>query len=205
MPTSSLLWRVPMLAATPPAPDSADHALHLTAAFAGFAAYALMVGTVVWGVFTATGAARRSIRRETLYGGHMAMAIATLSFVVVHAAGNVFRPAAHLSVWSASIPFLHTTTGIAIGVLSAELGVVTGASIWFQRRMGYRTWQTIHLLGYPTYGFAIAHTIVAGSDVRRPLIVIFLAVTFAIVAALFVLRALPSTSTVRNRLAPTES
>ena len=191
--------------ATATAPDAADHALHNTAAFAGFAAYALMVGTVVWGVFTATGVVRRSIRRETLYGGHMTMAVAALAFIVVHVAGNVFRPAAHMSVWSASIPFLHTSTAIALGVLGAELAVVTSMSVWFQRRLGYRAWHRVHWLGYPTYGLAIVHTIMAGSDVRRPLIAIFLAVTVAIVAVLLALRTLPSTSSFRTNLAPTES
>jgi sulfoxide reductase heme-binding subunit YedZ len=192
-------------AATTSPSDPADHALHNTAAFAGFAAYALMVGTVVWGVCTATGVLRRSIRRETLYGGHMTMAVAALAFIVVHAAGNVFRPAAHLSLWNASIPFLHTSTAIALGVLGAELAVVTSISVWFQRRLGYRLWHRLHWLGYPTYGLAIVHTVMAGSDVRRPLIAIFLAVTVAIVAVLVALRTLPATSTFRTHLAPTES
>lgn len=186
-------------------PDPADHALHQTAAFAGFAAYALMVGTVVWGVCTATGVVRRTIRRETLYGGHLTMAVAALAFIVVHAVGNVFRPAAHLSAWSATVPFLHTSTAVATGVIGAELAVVTSVSVWFQRRIGYRRWQRVHTLGYPAYGFAILHTVLAGSDVRVPLIAIFLVVTFAFVSGLAVLRALPSTSSVRIRLAPLES
>jgi DMSO/TMAO reductase YedYZ heme-binding membrane subunit len=185
--------------------DPADHALHNTAAFAGFAAYALMVGTVVWGVLTATGMVRRNIRRETLYGGHMLMGVASLAFIVVHAAGNVFRPAAHLSVWHATIPFLHTSTAITLGVLSAEMAIVTSVSVWFQRRMGYRTWHRVHWLGYPTYGLAIIHTVWAGSDVRRPLIAIFLVVTVVLVSALVALRALPATSNARIRLAPSES
>lgn len=180
--------------------DPADHALHLTAAFAGFTAYALMVGTVVWGVLTATNLVRRSIRRETLYGGHMTMAIAAISFALVHAAGNVFRPAAHLSVLAASVPYLRTGTGVATGIVSLELAIVTGVSIWFQRRLGYRTWQVVHWLGYPTYGFAIVHTVMAGSDVRAPLIEVALAVTAGIVVLFTVLRLLPSTSLVRDRL-----
>jgi DMSO/TMAO reductase YedYZ heme-binding membrane subunit len=185
-------------------PDPADHALHLTAAFAGFAAYALMVGTVVWGVLTATGLVRRSIRRETLYGGHMIMAVAALAFIVVHAAGNVFRPAAHLTLANAVVPFFGTTVEVALGVVGAELAFVTAVSVWFQRRLGYRTWQQVHWLGYPTYGLAIAHTILAGSDVRRPLIVIFLGVTIAVSALLFVLRLLPPSSAL-GHLTPLES
>jgi DMSO/TMAO reductase YedYZ heme-binding membrane subunit/ferredoxin len=180
--------------------DSADHALHNTAAFAGFAAYALMVGTIVWGVFTATGVVRRSIRRETLHGGHMTMAVAALAFIVVHVVANVLRPAAHLTIWHASVPFLHPSKAIAVGVVSAELAFVTSVTVLFRRRLGYRTWHRLHWLGYPTYGLAIAHTIMAGSDVRRPLVAIFLGVTMAIVFVLTGLRLLPSTATLRNRL-----
>jgi ferredoxin len=77
---------------------------------------------------------------------------------------------------------------------------VTSATVLFRRRLGYRTWHRLHWLGYPTYGLAIAHTIMAGSDVRRPLITIFLGVTMAIVLVLTGLRLLPSTATLRNRL-----
>ena len=180
--------------------DSADQALHNTAAFAGFAAYALMVGTIVWGVFTATGVVRRSIKRETLHGVHMTMAVAALAFIVVHVVANVLRPAAHLTIWNASVPFLDTSAATAIGVVSAEFAFVTAISVLFRRRLGYRTWQWVHWLGYPTYGLAIAHTIMAGSDVRRPLIAIFLGVTMAIIAVLTGLRLLPATATLRNRL-----
>jgi len=182
------------------ASDSADRALHNVAAFAGFAGYALMVGTVVWGVFTSTGVVRRSIRRETLHGGHVMMAVAALAFVVVHLVANVLRPAAHLTIWNAIVPFYRTSAAIAVGVISAELAFVTAVSVVFRRRLGYRIWQRVHWLGYPTYSLAIAHTIVAGSDVRRPLIAIFLGVTMAIVAVLTGLRLLPATTTLRNRL-----
>ena len=164
-----------------------------------------MVGTVVWGMCTATGVVRRLVRRETLYGGHMTMAVAALAFIMVHAAANVFRPAAQLSAWSALVPFLHTSVGIATGVISVELAVVTSVSVWFQRRLGYRRWQLVHRLGYPTYGLAIVHTVLAGSDVRQPLIVVFLVVTLSIVGALALLRVLPPTSAVRIHFAPMES
>jgi ferredoxin len=133
------------------------------------------------------------------------MAVAALAFVVVHVAANVLRPAAHLSIWDASVPFLDTSVAITVGILSAEFALVTSVSVWFQRRLGYRAWQRLHLLGYPTYVLAIAHTIMAGSDVRRPLIAIFLAVTVAIVVVLTLMRLLPSTSTLRSPLVPMHS
>ncbi len=184
--------------------DPADKALHLTAAFAGFAAYALMVGTVLGGVFMRTGLVRRAVRRETLYGGHMTMAIAALSFAVAHAAGNVFRPAADLSVAQALIPMLHTTAAVATGVVSLELAVVTSVSVWLQRRLGYRTWLTVHWLGYPAYGLAIVHTIMAGSDVRQLLVAILLAISALLVGSLVFIRMLPHRSGADARFVPLE-
>jgi methionine sulfoxide reductase heme-binding subunit len=188
------------------ASDTGVAALHHTAATAGFLAYGLMVGAVCWGILTTTHIARRSVRRQTLYGGHMTMAIMTLSFVVIHIAGNLFSPVAHLSVPNAVVPFFPGNTwGLAMGVVSVELAFAVAVSVWFQRRMGYRAWHVFHWLAYPAYLLALAHTIISGSDVHIQLIAVGLAASLLSVVALFVLRALPATSLVRNRLAPTES
>jgi DMSO/TMAO reductase YedYZ heme-binding membrane subunit len=188
-----------------PVHDSALSALHHTAATAGFLAYGLMVGTVCWGILTTTHLARRGIRRQTLYGGHMTMAIMTISFIVIHIAGNIFSPAVALGPLNAIIPFFPgSSTGVTMGVVGTELAIAIAVSVWFQRRLGYRTWHLIHWLAYPSYVLSIAHTVVTGSDVRAGLVATALAASFLSVVALFVLRALPSTSLVRNRFAPAE-
>lgn len=180
-------------------------ALHRTAATAGFLAYALMVGTVCWGILTTTHIARRGIRRQTLYGGHMTMAIMTMSFLVVHIAGNVFNPTNTLSALNALIPFFPgNSLGVTFGVVGGELSLAIIISVWLQQRLGYRTWHVIHRLAYPAYALALLHTVISGSDVRNQLIVVGLGTSLLSVVVLFVLRALPSTSLVRRRLAPAE-
>lgn len=52
---------------------------------------------------------------------------------------------------------------------------------------------------------AIAHTIVSGSDVRMLLTEVALVASMLAVVALFVLRAMPATSLIRNRVAPSEA
>jgi methionine sulfoxide reductase heme-binding subunit len=181
-------------------------ALHRTAALAGFLAYALMVGTVCWGILTTTHLARRGIRRQTLYGGHMTMAIMTLSFMVIHIAANIFSPKNGLGVLNAIIPFVPgSTLGVSMGVVGAELAAAITISVWCQQRLGYRTWHVIHWLAYPAYGLAVAHTIVSGSDMRAQLAAVGVAASFLAVVTLFVLRAMPATSLVRTRMAPSEA
>ena len=180
-------------------------ALHRTAATAGFLAYALMVGTVCWGVLTTTHLARRSVRRQTLYGGHMTMAVMTLSFLLIHIAGNLFNPLSPLGIANALLPFFPgSTVGVSMGVVGAELAACITVSVWFQRRLGYRTWHRIHWLAYPAYVLSLAHTVVSGSDVRAQLVAVALGASALCVAALFVFRALPSTSLVRTTVAPAE-
>jgi DMSO/TMAO reductase YedYZ heme-binding membrane subunit len=180
-------------------------ALHRTAATAGFLAYALMVGTVCWGILTTTHIARRGIRRQTLYGGHMTMAIMTMSFIAIHIAGNLFNPTNSLHALNAVVPFFPgSSLGVTFGVVSGELSMAIIVSVWLQQRLGYRTWHVIHRLAYPAYCLALGHTIVSGSDVHQQLIVVGLAASCLSVVALFVLRAMPSTSLVRRRLSPAE-
>jgi methionine sulfoxide reductase heme-binding subunit len=181
-------------------------ALHRTAAMAGFLAYALMVGTVSWGILTTTHLARRSVRRQTLYGGHMTMAIMTLSFTIIHIAGNIFNPHSSLGVLNAFIPFFPgSSTGISLGVIAIELSMAIAISVWFQQRLGYRNWHLLHWLAYPAYGLMIAHTIISGSDVRGLLVEVALTVSLLAIVALFIFRAVPATSLVRTRMAPPEA
>jgi hypothetical protein len=156
-------------------------ALHRTAATAGFVAYGLMVGTVCWGMLTTTQLARRSIRRQTLYGGHMTMAVMTLSFMFIHIAANVFSPHTRLSVLNAILPFFPgSSLGVSMGVVGAELTLAIAVSVWFQRRLGYRTWHVLHWFAYPAYALALAHTVVSGSDVRIQLVGTALAAPVAV-------------------------
>jgi DMSO/TMAO reductase YedYZ heme-binding membrane subunit len=191
--------------ATGAATDAGIVALHRTAALAGFLAYGLMVATVCWGILTTTHIARRGVRRQTLYGGHMTMAIMTISFLVIHIAANVFSPKAGLSVLNAVIPFVPgSSLAVSLGVVATELIIAIAASVWFQRRLGYRRWHALHWFAYPAYGLALTHTVMAGSDVHLELISTALVASLLCVVALFVLRALPATSLVRARVAPAE-
>jgi sulfoxide reductase heme-binding subunit YedZ len=186
--------------------DPGATALHKTAATAGFLAYGLMVGTLAWGMLTTTGLARRSIRRQTLYGGHMTMSIMTLSFMLVHVLANVFNPRGALSASSALVPLAGAQPfGVSLGVISAELLVAVAVSIGFQRIVSYRRWHSFHRLAYPAFALALLHTFISGSDVRNGLIATGLIASLLALVALFVFRAVPSTSLVRARFAPVES
>lgn len=56
-----------------------------------------MALTVFFGILTTTGWARHSVRRETMAGGHMLLAVITLSFGFLHGVAHVFQTGVHFS------------------------------------------------------------------------------------------------------------
>lgn len=52
-----------------------DGAVRKAAALAGYLAYGLMWSTLMWGLGLTTGIVQRFVRRATLYGGHMVLAV----------------------------------------------------------------------------------------------------------------------------------
>jgi DMSO/TMAO reductase YedYZ heme-binding membrane subunit len=165
-----------------------------------------MVGTLAWGMLTTTGIARRSVRRQTLYGGHMTMSIMSLSFILIHIIANVLNPRGTVSTYAAVIPLVGAQPlGVCLGVVSTELLIAVAISVWFQRLVSYRRWHAFHRLAYPAYGLALLHTFISGSDVRNALIATGLVASLLALLALFVFRAVPSTSLVRTRIVPVES
>jgi ferredoxin/DMSO/TMAO reductase YedYZ heme-binding membrane subunit len=168
--------------------------LHQLAAFAGFASYVLMVGTIVWGIATAMGVTRRNIARETVVRTHISLGVGALAFLATHIVANVVAPAGGLSWWSATVPYAGTGTAISLGVLGTELDLVVAASTWFRRRFSHHAWHRVHLLAYPAYGLSITHVVVAGSDVRQPVLAALLAVTAVVVVLASLVRGAPALS-----------
>jgi ferredoxin/DMSO/TMAO reductase YedYZ heme-binding membrane subunit len=158
------------------------------AAFAGFAAYLMMVATIAWGTATALGVARRAVARETVVRTHIALGIGALAFLSTHIAANVVAPSADLSPLDAIVPYAGTGTALSLGVLGAELTVVVAASTWFRRRVSPRSWHRVHLLAHPAYVLSIAHVLMAGSDVGHPLLAALLVVTVVVLVVVWLVR-----------------
>ena len=180
-----------------------DANLRKMAALAGYISYALMGASIVWGVLTTTGWARRWVRRQTLYGGHMTLAITTLVFTLLHAVSYVFQTGDNFSWIKVVLPIGEPEVGI--GVISFELMLAVSMSIWIQRRLSYRRWHIIHWLVYPAYGLGLAHVFATSTEATQGLLFIALLVTALCVVALLILRSLPATALVKARIAPLES
>jgi sulfoxide reductase heme-binding subunit YedZ len=183
-----------------------DQGVRHVATLAGYLSYGLMALAVCFGILTTTGWARRSVKRETLYGGHMLLAVTCLAFGCIHGIAYAFQTGEHFSYVNVVIPFANGgEPEVAFGIIGLELGLAVAVSIWVQRKLGYRRWHLVHYLAYPAFGLSLLHTVTASAEVQAlGLLGIFVLGIATAPVLLFALRLLPATTAVATRIAPQE-
>ena len=188
---------IPQSAASPPTSSASpmvsdpDGSLKREAHVAGYTAYALMFGTVVWGMLTTSGTVRRSVRRQTIYGTHMVLSIMALSFTALHAMSHLFKKSNPMSPLRELVPFM-SEFHVTLGVVAFELMVLAAVSVWIQRRLSYHRWHVLHRIAYPAYILVIAHVVLSAHHLSDGIVVTTMAVTAACVAAFAVICLHPS-------------
>jgi methionine sulfoxide reductase heme-binding subunit len=173
---------------------------------AGYLTYGLMALTLCFGILTTTGWARHAVKRQTLYGGHMMLAIMTLTLGALHGLAFTFQQTEQFTYLTAFLPFAGGGgVDVALGTLALELGIAIAVSVWAQRRLGYRRWHLLHYAAYVAFGLALAHAFVMSPDVQALAGIGILVVAGAgAVGLMFILRLLPATRAVGTRIAPQE-
>jgi DMSO/TMAO reductase YedYZ heme-binding membrane subunit len=175
-----------------------DVGVHKIARLAALLAYVLMVAAVVFGVLLRTRFAQRHVKRQTLYGAHMVLALTAILFSLVHGATFVYQPVWHISAVNVVLPFVGGVQDVQVGfgILGLELAVAAGVSVWAQRRMGYRRWLRFHQGAYVAFVLIWLHIVTVNPEPRS---LNFVGLTVAAGAGacflLFVLRLLPAAQT----------
>lgn len=183
-----------------------DAGVRHIATLAGYLCFGLMAMTVCFGILTTTGWVRRSIERRTLAGGHMLLAVITLSFGAIHAIAYAFQTSEHFTYLMVVVPFVGGgEPEVAMGIIGLELALAIAVSIWVQKRLGYRRWHLLHYLAYPAFALSVAHTVATSPEVRSLGGVGLIVVAATAAAALLaVLRMLPAKTAVAAHLTPEE-
>ena len=135
---------------------------------AGFVAYALLWLTVLSGTLLTSKPVGRKLSASTVQDIHRVLSFVTWSFVAVHAFVLLFDNYVGYSVTQLLVPFTASQDAFAvgIGVIAFELGLVVAVSFRFRKRMGNRTWKLLHFASYPVWALALAHGVMAGTDMR---------------------------------------
>ncbi len=134
----------------------------------GLTSYLLLAGLVTTGLLLSHPWSRRfrlpSVRTRLMV--HMALALFTLVFTVLHVVVLATDPWAQVGWRGALLPMASTYRPVAVtlGVLALWAGLVTGLTASLAGRFAVRLWWPIHKVAIGILGLVWAHSMLAGTD-----------------------------------------
>jgi DMSO/TMAO reductase YedYZ heme-binding membrane subunit len=133
---------------------------------AGFVAYLLLWGSVVWGLLLSSKIGQGRLRPPALLDAHRFLSYVGLGFAFFH--GLVLMGDRYLSfpLNAVLVPFAseYKPTLVAIGQLALWLSLLVSLSFLVQKRIGRRAWRSLHYASFAAYGLALTHSIWLGSE-----------------------------------------
>lgn len=162
----------------------------------GLIAWALLATSVVGGLLLATQLTRGRARRWT-QGLHEFVGPLAVVFTVIHLASVLASGQLQVSLPELVVPFIRPANPMAQGCGVLALYLLTALALTSTARtlLSWRWWRRLHLLAYPLFGLACAHTVLAGSDITRPVVhwvSLVVGVVILFLAALRILTARPA-------------
>lgn len=158
----------------------------------GLIAWALLGVAVIGGMAMSTRLAGRRTRSWT-HGVHEFISVLAVAFTAVHLTSVLASHELDIGLLQLTVPFTRAAGPLAqaCGVLACYLLIAVAATSWMRGLMPWRWWRRLHLLSFPLFVLACAHTVLAGSDTDHPLFIGLSAAAGVVMLALLLVRLLP--------------
>lgn len=132
----------------------------------GFALYLLSWFLVVSGLGTSTKLLATTGNRSLMMSVHGYAFHLWYGLLAMHLLSIAVDPTTNFGLVQLLVPF---TSGwrepwTGLGILAAQLGIITGASVTLRRVIGYRAWKALHWLSLPVFALGLFHGLLAGTD-----------------------------------------
>ncbi|HXY94790.1 MAG TPA: ferric reductase-like transmembrane domain-containing protein, partial [Acidimicrobiia bacterium] len=134
----------------------------------GLVAWALLLGSMVWGLLLATRALGRKPSPAWTLSLHRFLGGLALAFVGVHVGAILVDNYTSFSLVNVLVPFTGTwhPAAVAFGIIAMYLLLAVEITSLVRDRLSARTWRAVHLLSYFLFGTATIHMITAGTDLK---------------------------------------
>jgi len=131
-----------------------------------FLAYGAMTGSVVYGLLLSTKILDAIAHRPISFALHQDLACIGVGLAAVHGAMLGLDHSVPFTLGQILVPGLapHAPLAVAFGQLAFYLAAIVTASFYLRRRIGQRTWRTLHYVTFLAFLGATVHGIAAGSD-----------------------------------------
>lgn len=132
----------------------------------GFALYLISWFLVISGLGTTTKLLAATGSRGVMMSVHGFAFHLWYGLLTLHVLSIAIDPAVEFGLAGLVVPFAsgwrEPWTGL--GILAAQLGIITGASVTIRRLVGYRAWKALHWLSLPAFAMGLLHGLLAGTD-----------------------------------------
>ncbi len=156
----------------------------------GLVAWSLLAASVVWGLLMSSKLMRRQVKSSWLLDLHRWLGGLALVFTGVHVAAIMGDSYVHFGIASVLVPLATHWHPVAVawGIASLYLLAAVELTSLLRRHLNHRLWRRVHFLSFPLFVASTVHGISAGTDGRKPMIVVTALLTTAAVAALAAVR-----------------
>lgn len=121
---------------------------------------------------------------------HRDVSLLVVALVVVHVITTVLDGFAPISLLDGVIPFRspYRPLWLGLGAVSFDLLIALVITSLLRRRLGYRSWRTLHWLAYVSWPVAVVHGLGTGTDVKSWWLLALTVVCVAAVAGAVLIR-----------------
>ncbi len=136
---------------------------------AGLVAYALLWGSVVWGLLLSARPGGR-LRPPALFDAHQFLSNTALGFAFFHALVLIGDRYASFPLSAILAPFAgsYKPALVALGQIALWLSLFLSLSFIVRRQIGQKVWRAFHYVSFLAYWMALLHSVAMGSDTNLP-------------------------------------
>lgn len=170
--------------------NETGHAAWLISRASGLAAFALLTGSMIFGLLISSKAADKSMSRLTVFTVHQFLSVLSLAFLVVHGGSLLFDGFFHFTVFDLVVPFLspYEPLMVGLGIVAAWLAAAVTGSFWARKYIGQKAWRKLHFASFAAFVLSWFHGITAGTDTQLVPVTMLYAVSMSVVLALLTYR-----------------
>ena len=135
----------------------------------GVVSLVLATAVVLIGLLVTRQGRLPGLPRFAVTGLHRNLSLLAVAFIAVHVLAAVADGYVSIPVTAAVVPFAsgYERFWLGLGAISLDLMAAMIATSLLRRHLGRRVWRGVHLLAYLSWPVAFAHSIGAGTDLRR--------------------------------------
>jgi predicted ferric reductase len=132
----------------------------------GIVSWALLAGSVLWGLALSTKVLRGRPRPNWILDLHRFLGGLALLFTGIHVVALIFDSYVHFGLAEVLVPFASSWHPVAVawGVIALYLLIAVELTSLARKRISKRTWRLTHYLSFPLFLLTTVHALSAGTD-----------------------------------------